>query len=65
VDFGGIAPGYWPENDVPHVGSAYLYAAAMVAFRTDESPLAGQAAGECVRARIDLIAATLRLRGRP
>src|SRR5207249_683831 len=29
----GIAPDYWPENDVPHVWEhAYLYAAAMVAF---------------------------------
>ncbi len=29
----GIAPDYWPENDVPHAWEhAYLYAAAMVAF---------------------------------
>jgi len=29
----GVAPDYWPENDVPHVWEpAYLYTAAMVAF---------------------------------
>ena len=29
----GIAPDYWPQNDVPHVWEhSYLYSAAMVAF---------------------------------
>jgi hypothetical protein len=34
----GIAPDYWPQNDVPHAWEhAYLYAAAMVAFGGAES----------------------------
>jgi hypothetical protein len=32
----GLAPDYWPQNDVPHAWEhSYLYAAAMVAFGSD------------------------------